>query len=258
MSILTQQIATGQPKEWFSSQQRKRNRNYFFYFSIGESKKTGNEFLFQLLLGIGNLLGQSRLPKKSQPTLDANTRKRTRGQSTVTTNVVISTKDTNVLIIAMYGFVRLATQVCHTSWFMKTDSLKYVNIKKISRFLGVELCCKIYTIHDIAGFYITSYFYKVGKPEYWSHLDAKKVWIMMWIQFVIFLQQACYDGKANEDYGSTQVRLYDNQKKNMTTQTSPPDAIHARQHLKGVNLVVYIWRRCLEWWLERKLMKDGC
>ena len=47
---------------------------------------------------------------------------------------------------------------------------------------------------------------------------------------IIFLQQACFAGKANEDDVSIRVRLYDNEKKNRTTQTLPCDPVSAAQH----------------------------
>ena len=55
----------------------------------------------------------------------------------VLTTVVISSKDIDILIIAGYAYAQLATQVCQTFWFMKTDSFKYVNIWKINDFSGL-------------------------------------------------------------------------------------------------------------------------
>ena len=52
------------------------------------------------------------------------------------------------------------------SWFFKYDAEKYTNIRKISDFLGKDICESILGFHVIADSEATSYFFRSGKVKH--------------------------------------------------------------------------------------------
>ena len=57
-----------------------------------------------------------------------------------TKNVVVVAKDTDVLVILVYAYLRVSPV---NSWVMRYDSSKFANIGTIAGFLGHEICSNI-------------------------------------------------------------------------------------------------------------------
>ena len=63
-------------------------------------------------------------------------------------NVVVVSKDTDVLILFVYAFSVVQPE---KDWYMKIDKSKYVEIGKVCRYLGEDVCLKLPKIHAVTG-----------------------------------------------------------------------------------------------------------
>ena len=76
------------------------------------------------------------------------------------TNVVVDSKDTDVLVLMIYAFtIHRPT----SEWLMKIKAERYANIRKILNHFGEDLCLKLPHIHAITGCDTTSFLHGLGK-----------------------------------------------------------------------------------------------
>lgn len=78
-------------------------------------------------------------------------------------DVVISSEDTDVLMLLCYAYVK---ENVTRNWYMKFDSQKFANIKNICEFFGKTIITNILKFHSLTGCDTTSYFYNVGKRKF--------------------------------------------------------------------------------------------
>ena len=167
------------------------------------------------------------------------------------TNVVIISKDTDVLILLVYAY---ALKNISKKWFMKIDYDKYINIEKIVKTLGLNVAMNIPKIHAITGCDSTSFFYGVGKikvlkkcidnPDKLQELASlgieKTITAKTISSVQRFIQFMCYSGKDDEDLVETRVRLYKKMKVK-SSQSLPPDPKSIEQAIKRIHYQLYSW-----------------
>ena len=56
---------------------------------------------------------------------------------------------------------------------MKTESRKYINIRKIAEYLGTNVATKILQIHNVTGYDTTSSLHVVGKVKLYKQIKTK-------------------------------------------------------------------------------------
>ena len=78
------------------------------------------------------------------------------------TNVVVVSKDTDVLELMVFAFVYHQP---NKEWFMKIEADKYVNIGAIVKHFGDDFCLKLPHIHALTGCDTTSFFHGIGEVK---------------------------------------------------------------------------------------------
>ena len=171
-------------------------------------------------------------------------------------DVVIVSKDTDVLVLLIWAFTNM--QIKHR-WFYKFDHEKFVEVRNICRSLGQNICSALPVIHAITGCDTTSYFYRAGKTRILKKLinDESKCQLIESLgnypklgQNALndareFIRTIVYNGKNNESFVDTRIRLYQQLKKK-TSLTIPPDPDSTEQAIKRCHLQVFVWKRCCD------------
>ena len=158
------------------------------------------------------------------------------------TNVVVDSKDTDVLVLMIYAFtIHRPT----SEWLMKIEAERYVNIRKILNHFGEDLCLKLPRIHAITGCDTTSFLHGVGKV---LRLIKKSIKSLECLKLLDgfgdsadvsnnlhdgvskFIQTICYNGQDDESLVETKVRLYMRMKVKSSL-TLPPDPKSMKQHI---------------------------
>ena len=169
------------------------------------------------------------------------------------TDVVIVSKDTDVLVLLIWAFLK--HQIAY-KWVFQFEREKFVEIGSICRSLGQRVCSSLPAIHAISGCDTTSYFYQAGKVkilkkllmdeskcELIENLGASKTLNEDSLEDVKqFIQMNVYSGKENETYVQTRIRLYQKLKEK-TSLSIPPDPDSVEQAIRRCHLQVYIWKR---------------
>ena len=173
---------------------------------------------------------------------------------------VIIAKDTDVLILLIYAMSKLSTQ----RWYMKIDHEKYVNVDRLVKYYGTDLCSVLPQFHAITGCDTTAYKFRVGKVNTFKkivkneklrlflHNVGKEVDVkeMTIISMKRFFQLVLYCGKDDEDYVDTRVRMYTNMKVKSSAPLMPdPDSL--LQEIKRIHLQCFYWLNCLEYFVKR-------
>ncbi len=165
--------------------------------------------------------------------------------------MVIVLKDTNVLLLLIWAFLKIAYK-----WFFQFEPEKFVEIGSICRSLGQRVCSSLPAIHAISGCDTTSYFYKAGKVKILKKLlmDESKCELIENLgasetldedsleDVKQFIQMNVYSGKENETYFQTRIRLYQKLKEK-TSLSIPPDPDSVEQAIRRCHLQVYICKR---------------
>ena len=150
-------------------------------------------------------------------------------------DVIVVSKDTDVLVLLIWAFTNL--HVMHRSFF-KFDHEKFVKVGSIFSSLGRSICSSLPTIHAISGCDTTSYFYRAGKVRILKKLISDKSKCQLIESIGIrqnlagealddakdFIQTVVYSGKNHESYVDTRVRLYQ-ELKEKTSLSIPPDSV---------------------------------
>ena len=84
------------------------------------------------------------------------------------TNVVVVSKDTDVLVIMVYAFAKFEPS---KEWYLKIDHKKYVDVKSIVNHFGRNICLKLPHIHAITGCDTTSFLHGIGKVKVLKKLE---------------------------------------------------------------------------------------
>ena len=172
------------------------------------------------------------------------------------TDCMVVSKDTDVFLLLIYAFYKCKSQ---KTWYMKYDNDKYVDIGKVFVYLGINMTENLLKFHSLTGCDSTSYFYRVGKIKLWKKLlkNPEKIHLIDSLGLTKdlsindvencqkFIQTVMYNGKEQEGYIETRVRLY----KNQSTKTSislPPDPDSCKQAIKRAHCQSYYWNNCLQ------------
>ena len=138
-------------------------------------------------------------------------------------NVVVSAKDTDVLIPLIYSY---STYVISKERVLKYDTNSYANVGTACKYLGNTVSGDILQYHAITGCDTTSFFYRIGKispfkevlknssylgsieclgkNKFLSNTDIENC--------MTFIQNVLYGGNINEAYVETRINTYDNQR----------------------------------------------
>ena len=76
--------------------------------------------------------------------------------SKVDSDVVAVCKDTDVLILMIWTYIKLNIT---NNWYLKYDHEKFADIRKVCSYLGKTLSFNLHKIQTLTGYNITSYFY---------------------------------------------------------------------------------------------------
>ncbi|MAG85790.1 MAG: hypothetical protein CMB97_00015 [Flavobacteriaceae bacterium] len=171
-------------------------------------------------------------------------------------DVVIVSKDTDVLVLLVWTY-----SMCSPGkkWLFKYDQDKYADIGVICEFLGPDICQALPAMHAMTGCDTTSYFFKTGKVKVFKKLlnDPAKCKLLRYLgldsdlksddinNLKEFIRTVIYNGKDNETYVETRIRLYKEMKSKSSLPVSPdPDS--AEQAIRRANYQVFHWVRCHE------------
>ena len=135
---------------------------------------------------------------------------------------------------------------------MKYDNDKYVDIGKVFVYLGINMTENLLKFHSLTGCDSTSYIY-LENPEKIHLIDSlgltKDLSTNDVENFQKFIKTVMYNGKEQEGYIETRVRLY----KNQSTKTSislPPDPDSCKQAIKRAHCQSYYWNNYIQYGLQ--------
>ena len=183
------------------------------------------------------------------------------------TPVVIISKDTDVFILMLYAFAKIAP---NEDWFMKIDTEKYVSIRKIVNCLGTDICEMLPHFHAVTGCDTTSYLHGVGKVKVFKKIESQNELLKLLDglgnssrisdnleeKSKQFVQCVCYSGRKDEGLVETRVRLYRKMKVKSSV-SLPPDPDSLKYHLFRVNYQLFEWIRFANAMLEERDLKDS-
>ena len=168
------------------------------------------------------------------------------------TNVVVVSKDTDVLILMIYAYALYSIE---EEWVMKIGPSKYVNIAKIVKHISHQVSIMLPYVHALTGCDTTSYLYGVGKirvfnkilkkPSVLSDLETLGQGSGLPVEYSKierFVKTVCFAGKENETLVETRERLY-NKQKVKSSQSLPPDPDSLKQAILRANHQMYYWSR---------------
>ena len=167
---------------------------------------------------------------------------------------VVCSKDTDVLLLLAFAYNKKSPS---KHWFMKYETEKYADIKKVVEYLGNDVAEHLLQLHAITGCDTTSYFYRVGKisvfkkvlnnPSCMSMIEnlgcLKELPERDIEDCTNFVQTVMYAGRQNEGYVATRIRLYKQQKKK-TSLSLPPDPNSCKYAILRAHHQVFQWLRC--------------
>ena len=144
------------------------------------------------------------------------------------TKVVLVPKDTDVLILLVYAYVKYKPT---KEWYMKIDANIFASTKSIVEYLGSNISVCLPQIHAITGSATTSYLFNVSKTKVLKHVQ-ENMNSLLYIknsgnsavleegtksEIFKFIQRTCYDRKETESLTELRVRFY----RKMKTKSSP-------------------------------------
>ena len=178
--------------------------------------------------------------------------------------VVVVAADTDIFILLLYAFCKIGPA---EKWYMKIDKERYVDISKICKSYGKEICDVLPSYHSITGC-DTSYPYKVGKVKPFNKMIAQGKFILLnsvgalpltsdnLENMLIFIQTVMHPGKEGEDYVETRIRMYEKQRVKSSLGLLP-DKHSCQEYLKRSNLQAYIWKQCLMQDIDYPMPEDN-
>ena len=146
-------------------------------------------------------------------------------------NCVITSKDTGVFLLLVYAYHKSSS---NKIWYMKHEPNKFINIGKVCAYLGGTISEHLLKFHAMTGCDTTSYFYRVGKIRVMKQFLKDQSTLQL-IESLgkeqslpaidldncqRFIQTVMYNGKENESYVQTRVKMY--QKQNVKTSLTLP------------------------------------
>ncbi|CAG9823856.1 unnamed protein product [Phaedon cochleariae] len=175
-------------------------------------------------------------------------------------NILISTVDSDVIVIAAAKFHELEQMGMQDLWFEfgVGKNRRYFSLSVILRGLSVEKCAALPFFHAYTGCDTVSSFHGIGKTRAWN------VWGKMQEMTDVFIRLSSTDIITEEDFDKIQlftVMMYDvtsqtetvNEcrrvlytQKNRSVENIPPTEGALRQHLRRAMLQSRIWIKCLE------------
>ena len=144
---------------------------------------------------------------------------------TLKIQTVLWFQKTVVFVLMVFVF---ALENIKSSWSVKIDHNKYINIGKVVKYLGNDLALKHPHIHAITGCVTTSFMFSVGKQKCMK--QVQKVRVLNGFgetsaaDYKKFqkVSTICYAGLEIENLVESRARLY-SKMKTKTLLTLPPD-----------------------------------